>query len=128
MSTVPRHPTDTTNTQPRAIVVAASSEIEDAVREFEAAAECIDVDCPSEAELRQLCRQVASFTAELFPRITRIQVKNDPELPDELYILFAVDASGPVDDVLALNDQWHRRVISVEGKWHGLFRLAIDTH
>ena len=57
---------------------------------------------PSQAELSDLCRQAAAFTAELFPGGMEIRVKNDPEIPDDLYFVFAVRATGSVDDVLRL--------------------------
>lgn len=75
-----------------------------------------------------MCGEVAAFTAELFPGELKIRVKNDPEIADDLYFVFAVRATGDVDDIVCRNDLWHRRVMQIEAKRHGLFRLAIDAH
>lgn len=103
-------------------------DLDEAVRRFEAAAENLGIERPSSAELRRLCGQVATFTAELFPGEICVRVKNDPEILTDLYFVFAIRASENIDDLVARNDQWHRRVMRTEGRRHGLFRLAIDAH
>lgn len=127
MSTVPRYPTDIARGDVKPTMrVAAPPDIDEAVRRFQAAAESLGVDHLTNAELTRLCAEVAAFTADLFPGELRIRVKNDPEIPDDLYFVFAVRATGDLDRVAAQNDQWHRRIMRSEGSRHGLFRLAID--
>ena len=128
MSTL-RDSTDAANARSTATILPAGRrDFNEVVREFETAAASLGTAHPSLAELSDLCRQAAAFTAELFPGGMEIRVKNDPEIPDDLYFVFAVRATGSVDDIVARNDQWHRCVARTEGKWHGLFRLAIDAH
>jgi hypothetical protein len=88
----------------------------------------LGVEPPAPAELRRLCGEVTAFTADLFPGEMQVRVKNDPEIPDDLYYVFAVRGTGTVDELVARNDQWHRHVMRTEGHRHGLFRLAVDAH
>lgn len=128
MSTVPRNPTDAAPAEVQTpLLPAVRFDLDETVRRFEAAAESLGVERPDSAELRRLCGQVAMFTAKLFPGELRIRVKNDPEIPDDLYFVFAVRATGEIDAIVSRNDQWHRRIMQTEGNRHGLFRLAIDA-
>lgn len=127
MSTIPRDPIDVADTgHLPSLRPTSQRDLNEIVWEFESAAESIGIARPPRAELHDLCRHVAAFTAELFPAEPDIKVKNDPEIPSDLYFVFTVAATGTVDDLAARYDQWHRRVIHSEGRWHGLFRLAID--
>lgn len=129
MSTVPHNPTDSAHAEGQAAILPSFRiDLDEAVRRFETAAENLGVERPSIVELRRLCDQVMTFTAELFPGEICVRVKNDPEILTDLYFVFAIRASGDIDDLVARNDQWHRRVMRTEGSRHGLFRLAIEVH
>lgn len=108
-----------------AIVPPARLNIDEHVREFESAAQRLGVSVPSAAELGNLYRQVLEATADLFPGEARVSVKNDPEIPDDLYFVFAVGAAGSIDDIAARNDEWHGRVCRLPSKFSGLFRLSV---
>lgn len=99
MSALPRDPTDSANAEGHAAVLPARFDVEQFVNEFRAASVVLSVSAPPPEELSRLCRQVAALTAELFPGEPRIRVKNDPEIPDDLYFLFSVDATGSADEI-----------------------------
>jgi hypothetical protein len=129
MSTMPSDRDASAHAEVQAAVVPVGGpNLEEAVRRFVEFAKELDIGAPPSQELNELCRQVAAFTGDLFPGEWAVKVKNDPEIPSDLYFVFAVRAAGTIDDVVARNDQWHRSVVGVEGKRHGLFRLAIDAH
>lgn len=108
-----------------AIVPPAGVNTDDHVREFELAAIRLKVSVPSAAELSNLYRQVLETTADLFPGKLRVSVKNDPEISDDIYFLFAVDVTGSIDDIAARTDEWHGRVCRLPNKFSGLFRLSV---
>lgn len=126
MSTVPRNPTDP-DVQAQAAIVMARSAVEDAASGFESAAEKLGIDCPPAVELRQLCRQVAGFTAELFPGAMDVEVRVDPEIADDLYFVFEVLAAGSADEIVERDAEWHRRLVGVARRWPGMFRLSVDA-
>lgn len=72
--------------------------------------------------------QSAGVARELFPGKLTVQTGVDPEMRDDVCLLFQVDAAGTVEEILALEDVWLRRVISIAPRWSGLFRLSIDAH
>jgi hypothetical protein len=50
---------------------------------------------------------------------------NDPEILDDLFFRFRVDATGTIDDIAARNDEWHARVCRLPVRFSGMFRLSI---
>lgn len=126
MSTVPRKAIDTANAPSPAVVLPpVGPNLDETIRRFEAAAEIFGVTPPPAPELRRLCGQVVDFTAELFPGEMRVEVKNDPEIPDDVFFRFGVDATGTIDDIAARNDEWHARVCRLPARFSGMFRLSI---
>lgn len=124
MSTVPRKATAPSEASSPAVVLPpVRPDLDEAVRRFEVAVEGFGVEPPS--PLRRLCTQVAGFTAELFPGEMRVEVKNDPEIPDDVFFRFSVDATGTIDEIAARNDQWHERVCRLPARFSGMFRLSI---
>jgi hypothetical protein len=126
VSIVPRNSTNP-DVQAQAAVVTARTEVEEAATRFDLAAENLGVDRPPPLELRQLCRQVAGFTAELFPGAMGVEVRVDPEIPDDLYLVFQVGATASVDEIVQRDAEWHRRLVGVARRWPGMFRLSIDA-
>lgn|SRR5487761_1134576 len=102
-------------------------QVDEAVSEFESGAEWLGVPRPSTSELRDLCRQVAAFTAGMFPAGMAIKVKNDPECTDDIYFVFDVVDSGGVDEMVARDNEWHRRLRGEVGRQAELFCLSIDA-
>ena len=88
MSTVPRNSSDAAHAEAQATVLpAARPDIDEVARQFDAAAESLGIERPAPAELRQLCRQVAAFTGEVFPGEMAIEIRVDPEIRDDLYLV-----------------------------------------
>lgn len=125
MSTLPSDHTDAARAEVQAPVISLRRELGEVVREFEAAAKLLGVSQPTAIELDGLCCQVAAFTAELFPGEMRISIHNDPDIPDDLYILFGADATGDLDELAAKNDEWHGRICRLPTRFSGLFRLSV---
>lgn len=103
-------------------------QIADAVRQFMAMADELGVSRPPEMELRDVCRSVAEATAALFPGGLGVHVDRDREIPDDIYFVFDVGASGQVEDILALDKEWHRRLHRVAGRFAELFCLSCGVH
>ncbi|HQU47278.1 MAG TPA: hypothetical protein PK867_31030, partial [Pirellulales bacterium] len=99
MSTVPHDPSHATDAAHAAPVFAPASyqqKVDEAVSEFESGAYWLGIPRPPTAELREICRKVAAYTAEIFPGEMRIKVRNDPEITDDLYFVFEVVCDGDV--------------------------------
>lgn len=127
MSTVPRDPTDAAAGNVAPVVSSVRWNPEAAVKEFELAADTLGISRPSARELDEMCRETAAVTGELFGNDWFVEIRVDPEIRDDLYFVFDVRATGSVDELVALDRQWHRRLLPVGRKWPGLFRLSIDA-
>lgn len=130
MSTLPHDPGHASRSEVHAPVRLAAyyeQTVDEAVHEFESGAEWLGIPRPPTAELRDVCRQVAAFTAELFPRGVSIKVRNDPEITGDLYFVFEVADVGSVDEIVARHDDWHRRLVDLRGRQPGLVRLSIHA-
>lgn len=128
MSTIPHDPSRPVERLAAAAVLQAAPYeqiVDDAIKQFEAAAERLSVPRAPTAELRDLCRKVAAYTADLVFDAFAIKVQNDPEIPNDLYFVFDVCVDGGVDEIVRMNDEWHRRLLLVRGRHCGLFRLTI---
>lgn len=122
-------PSDTAHAgHPAPVVMPAPSErqFDQLVGEFAVAADELRVFRPAEAELRELCRQVASFTSELFPGEMTIEVRHDREIPNDIYFVVDVSAAGSIDDVMARVRQWHFALHRTAGGLADLFCLSFD--
>lgn len=128
MSTVPHNALDAADAQSAAGILRLQDlNLDVAIRHFEVAADGLGARRPLSAELTNMVYQLAALTTELFPGNLSIETGIDPENRDDVCLLFQVDAGGNVDEILALHDQWHRRLLSVAPQWPGLFRLSIDA-
>lgn len=130
MSTLPRDPSHADDAmQPMPLMLAAryEQEVDAAVREFEAVAVELGIARPSAAELRDLCRQVAALSDELFSSEIMIAVRGDPEIPGELHFTFYVSVTGDVDDIVALINEWHIKLRQAIGRQAELFCLSFDV-
>jgi hypothetical protein len=76
----------------------------------------------------KIAYQIAGFARELFPGKITVETGVDPEMRDDVWLRFEVEAAGTVEEVLALEDAWLHRVTSIAPECSGLFRLSIDAH
>lgn len=129
MSTFPQNASDVAKADRPAAVVphAMSCELEAVVRHFIATADSVCARRPALDELIKMVCQAATVTHELFPEKFAVETRVDPEIRDDVCLLFQVHAEGDIEEILALRDQWHRRLLSFVPKWPGLFRLSIDV-
>ena len=128
MSTMPHDSQEAANTdRPATVLQVMEHHIDGTVREFEAVAASLDAPKPASEELLKLTYQVAALTAELFRGEIGVEINIDPEIKGDVCLLFQVSARGDVDEIVALDEQWHWRVLSVAPRWPGLFSLSIDA-
>jgi hypothetical protein len=126
MSTAPQHAADVSQAECIGpIVPSKRPDVNEAIRCFEAAAGELGINRPSTTELARLCEEVAVVTEELFPGGMQIVVRNDPDIPDDLYFVFNVGAEGDLANIAARNDEWHGRVCRMPVAFCGVFRLSI---
>ena len=131
MSTLPENAAEAGNAQTTGAVLrqtASEVDIEAAMRHFASTADGLGSRRPASDELTKMIFQLTAVTRELFPGKLLVETGVDPEIRDDVCVLFQAEASGSVDEILALHDQWHRRALSIAPEWPGLFRLSIDAH
>lgn len=69
--------------------------------------------------------QILEFTRVIFSgEVTFLEV-DDPEIPDHRYLVFQVTADGPIEQLAAQNDEWHRRLCQLPDRIPGRYRLSI---
>lgn len=130
MSTLPHNPPDAAKAHAAAPVLQAMAsglDLDAAVRHFVATADGLGASRPASDELTTMVYEVAAFTRELFPGKLGVETGVDPEIHDDVCLLFQVEANGTVEEILALEDAWLRRVIPLAPQWPGLFCLSIDA-
>lgn len=129
MSTLPHNTPNAGNVHYQAQVrpAAMPQELDAVVRHFVATTDGLGAPRPSSDELLRWTQQVAAVTAELFSGKLAIETGVDPEIRDDVCLLFQVETSGSVEDIVALNNAWHRHVVSVAPQWPGLFCLSINA-
>jgi hypothetical protein len=131
MSTVPHDVPDAINAKSPTTVLhemGRDPDLDAAVRHFASTADGLAARRPASDELTKMIYQLAALTRALFPGKLVVETGVDPEIRDDVCLLFQADASGSVGEILSLNDQWHRRALSIAPEWPGLFRLSIDAH
>lgn len=104
-----------------------SLDLDAAVRHFAATADGLGAPRPGSDDIAKMVRQVAAMTLELFPGRLVIDTDVDPEIRDDVCLLFQVDASGSVREIVATESQWHHRLVSIAPMWPGLFCLSVDV-
>ncbi|MGI8982140.1 MAG: hypothetical protein ACR2FY_23155 [Pirellulaceae bacterium] len=70
--------------------------------------------------------RVIALTRALFGGTPSIVPGVDPEY-DEAFFVVEVRASGTTEEILQLNDQWHREVVQQTGDQALKFRLALNV-
>lgn len=71
--------------------------------------------------------QVLALTERLFPGPIDVRRELDPEIPDYEYLVFNVSARGTVDDVSALDTQWHHELARIILNSPNVYCLNIDV-
>ena len=69
---------------------------------------------------------VAKFSGDLFQGAVSIRNASDPEFPSK-YFIVSVVARGETDDLVELNDRWHREICTVAGEAASHYRLSLDV-
>lgn len=129
MSTYPHNAPDAGTVDRPAVVSppATARELDAAIRHFEATADALGAPRPASDELAKMVYQVATITRELFPGKLVVETDVDPECRDDVCLLFQVEATGSVEQIVTLNDRWHRHLLPLAPKWPLLFCLSIDA-
>jgi len=70
--------------------------------------------------------QAIRLTQSLFPGQVRVEVEEDPELPDASYLVFNVTAEGTLVDVVNRRMQWHEQVRELIPERAQRLRLSVD--
>lgn len=86
------------------------------------------VPVPSEweGELNEVRETVFRFTKEMFPGPVAQLEGEDPEIAGRVSIVLGVKARGSINDVVALNEQWHRRLRAAAGSHSRKFCLSLE--
>jgi hypothetical protein len=70
---------------------------------------------------------VLAMTRELFPGQVVVRRKSDPEIADESYYSLGVQVKGSVEEIVAKDSLWHRRLLEIAPEPVGLYRLSMDV-
>ena len=70
--------------------------------------------------------QAIRLTQALFPGQVRVEVEEDPELPDATYLVFNVTAEGTLAEIVDRRMQWHDRVRELIPERAQRLRLSVD--
>ena len=71
---------------------------------------------------------VLQLTRDLFGEDFGISVEQDPEIGYWFDVVFTVQTSGTMDEILEKNTLWHRRLPHATTDASGAFCLSIDEH
>jgi hypothetical protein len=77
------------------------------------------------SDLSGLMADVVRITQELFPGPVSLGVIDDPEYPQDRFTVIEAQASGPAEDVVQRQAEWHRRVLRLSPSCSAL-RLTFD--
>lgn len=70
---------------------------------------------------------VVQLTRNLFGEDFEISVEQDPEIGNWCDVVFTVQTSGTMEEILEKNTTWHRRLPHATTDAHGAFCLSIDA-
>jgi hypothetical protein len=104
------------------------SDLQAAIEDFITTADALGAPRPASDDLTKMTYQSAGVARELFPGKLAVQTGVDPEMRDDVCLLFQVDAAGTIEEILVREDVLLRRVASIAPRWSELFRLSIDAH
>jgi hypothetical protein len=75
--------------------------------------------------LAQDHQRVLDYTKQLFGGDSSVQLDVDPETSEQFFVVTA-PAKGSVEELVALNHQWHCKLRSAVGDLADQYRLSID--
>ena len=82
---------------------------------------------PTYFEVRAALETVMQITREVFPSTDfKCAEREDPE-SDDRHFEIRVPDRGTIPEILARDDEWHRRLLAIPSPTRGLFRLLIDA-
>ena len=67
------------------------------------------------------------LTQSLFPGHVRVEVEQDPEIPDDSYLVFNVAAEGTLADIVSGRLLWHDRVRELIPESSQRLRLSVEA-
>ncbi len=70
--------------------------------------------------------EVISFTMEIFGSFSDVRVVPDPEIPDDVHIIFDVPVTGSVENLLDKDRCWSRRLHAAIPRAPRIFSIAMD--
>lgn len=70
--------------------------------------------------------QAIRLTQSLFPGEVRVEVEEDPELPDASYLVFNVTAEGTLAEIVNRRMQWHEQIRELIPDRAQRLRLSVD--
>jgi hypothetical protein len=78
-------------------------------------------------DLPNLMADVVQITQELFPGEVSARVMSDPEYPQDRFTVIEAQASGPPEEVVDRQLEWHWRILRLSPLCSTL-RLTLDYH
>jgi hypothetical protein len=72
-------------------------------------------------------RRVQAATERLFPGMVNIEVMQDPEINDLVFLVFNVVGRGADAEVMARMDQWYSESTRIAGKNASFFTISVDV-
>lgn len=69
---------------------------------------------------------VAEFTLEIFGSFGEARVVPDPEVPDDVHIIFDVPVTGSADEILKKDMLWSRRLLATIPRAPRVFSVAMN--
>lgn len=127
MSTLPHDSPDVAAEAQAAMVAPVRCDFNAPIQHFATITDALGTPRPSTEELPKLVDKIAAFTRELFPGNLAVEISIDPEVRDDVCLLFQVNAAGTIAEILARESRWLRMVSSLAPQWPGLFCLSIDA-
>jgi len=75
---------------------------------------------------KQVLDAVLEMTKDLFGENVSVKEEADPEIPGERYVVLDVVLRGDVREIVALDQEWHRRLLGTVAENPQGFRLSIE--
>ena len=77
-------------------------------------------------DVAQFWDLVVSLTLEVFGEFTRVRVLDDPEFVGDIHLIFHVPARGSVEEELAREDEWGRRMMRIIPRSPQVYLVFVD--
>jgi hypothetical protein len=74
----------------------------------------------------QHLREVVELTCDVFEAFTHVDVMEDPEFEGDIHIIFHVPARGSVEEELARESEWGRRLMQIIPRSPQVYLVFVD--